>query len=103
MADTPDEHEPGTDAETDFHDARIDGSLILAEFPSELLLVLAEALGNPLALLVSKAHLSKAFSEAARAAQASLKHADLRACRGHGRLTMQRWQRWSQSAPSSPR
>ena len=79
MADTPDEHEPGTDAETDFHDARIDGSLILAEFPSELLLVLAEALGNPLALLVSKAHLSKAFREAARAAQASLKHADLRA------------------------
>ena len=76
MADTPDE--PSNDVETDCQDARIDGSLTLAGFPSELLLVLAEALGNPLALLVSKAHLSKAFREAARAAQASLKHADLR-------------------------
>ena len=75
--DTPEEHEPGTDAKTVCQDARIDGSLILAEFPSELLVVLAEALGNPLALLVSKAHLSKAFRDAARAAQASLKHADL--------------------------
>ena len=75
--DTRDEHEPGTDADTICRDARIDGSLILAEFPSELLVVLAEALGNPLSLLVSKAHLSKAFREAAGAAQASLKHADL--------------------------
>ena len=52
-------------------------ALILAGFPSELLVHLAETLGNPLALLVSKAHLSKAFREAARAAQATLRHADL--------------------------
>ena len=75
MADTPEEHEPGTDVETDRQE--VDGSLILAGFPSELLVHLAETLGNPLALLVSKAHLSKAFREAARAAQATLRHADL--------------------------
>ena len=77
MADTPEEHEPGTDVETDRQENRVDGSLILAGFPSELLVILAETLGNPLALLVSKAHLSKAFREAARAAQATLRHADL--------------------------
>ena len=44
----------------------VDGSLILVGFPSELLVQLVESLGNPLALLVSKAHLSKAFCEAAR-------------------------------------
>ena len=77
MADTPQEHEPGTDVETDRQENRVDGSLILAGFPSELLVILAEMLGNPLALLVSKAHLSKAFREAARAAQATLRHADL--------------------------
>ena len=54
MADTPQEHEPGTDVETDRQE--VDGSLILAGFPSELLVHLAETLGNPLALLVSKAH-----------------------------------------------
>ena len=78
MADTAEEHEPGTDVETDRQENRVDGSLTLAEFPSELLVILAVTLGNPLALLVSKAHLSKAFCEAARAAQATLKHADLR-------------------------
>ena len=35
---------------------RVDGSVILANFPSELLVLLAEMLGNPLVLLVSKAH-----------------------------------------------
>ena len=64
IGNTPEE--PGTDVETDRQDL-VDGSLILAQFPSELLLQLAESLGNPLALLVSKAHLSKAFCEAARA------------------------------------
>jgi len=58
----------------------VDGSLTLARFPSELLLHLAEELGNPLALLVSRAHLSKAFHAAARAALAILTHIDLRAC-----------------------
>ena len=47
--------DPGTDVETD---TVVDGSLILSGFPSELLVVLAESLGNPLALLVSKAHLT---------------------------------------------
>ena len=56
IGNTPEE--PGTDAETDRQDL-VDGSLILAEFPSELLVILAETLGNPLALLVSKAHLSR--------------------------------------------
>ena len=55
----------------------VDGSLILARFPSELLLHLAEEFGNPLALLVSRAHLSKAFRTAARAALAILTHIDL--------------------------
>ena len=58
----------------------IDGSLILARFPSELLLHLAEECGNPLALIVSRAHLSKAFRTAARAALAILTHIDLREC-----------------------
>ena len=38
MADTPQEHEPGTDdsdVETDRQENRVDGSLILKEFPSE--------------------------------------------------------------------
>ena len=77
MADTPREHEPGTDVETDRQGNLVDGSLMLAKFPSELLLQLAETLGNPLALLVSKAHLSKAFREAARDALGLLKHACL--------------------------
>ena len=78
MTDTPKEQEPGTVAETDHQDTLVDGSLILAEFPSEILVQLAETLGNPLALLVSKAHLSKAFCEAARAAQGLLTRVDLR-------------------------
>ena len=77
MTDTPQEQEPGTEVETDRQERLVDGSLLLAGFPSELLLQLAESLGNPLALLVSKAHLSKAFCEAARAAQATLAHADI--------------------------
>ena len=74
MTDTPGEPEPGTDV--NLQETPVDGSLILAGFPSELLVLLAETLGNPLALLVSKAHLSKAFCEAARKAQATLTHAD---------------------------
>ena len=54
--------------------------LIRAEFPSELLVQLAETLGNPLALLVSKAHLSKAFCKAARTAQATLTTLELDGC-----------------------
>ena len=74
---TSEEQEPGTDAEADHRQDLVDGSLILAKFPSEILVQLAETLGNPLALLVSKAHLSKAFCEAARAARATLTHIDL--------------------------
>ena len=77
MTDTRQEQEPGTD-ETGRQEDLVDGSLILAEFPSELLVILAEKLGNPLALLVSKAHLSKAFREAARNAQGLMKRVDLR-------------------------
>ena len=92
-ADTPQEQEPRTDIDRQApsakrlpsakrrqapSDALVNGSLILAEFPSEVLVHLAEMLGNPLTLLVSKAHLSKAFREAARAAQATLTHIDIR-------------------------
>ena len=53
--------------------------MLLAEFPSELLVLLARRSGNPLALLVSEAHLSKSFRSAAcRALQAVLECADLR-------------------------
>ena len=75
MTDTPGEPEPGTDV--DLQETPVDGSLTLARFPPELLVLLAEALGNPLVLLVSKAHLSKAFREAAGNAQATLTRADL--------------------------
>ena len=75
MSDTPEEPEPGTNA--DRQDTLVDLGLKLAGLPDELLLQLAETLGNPLALLVSKAHLSKAFCEAARNAQGLLKHIDL--------------------------
>ena len=54
--------------------------LKLADLPSDILAILAEMLGNPLALLVSKAHLSKAFCEAARAAQATLTTLNLTYC-----------------------
>ena len=75
MSDTPEEPEPGTNA--DRQDTLVDLGLKLAGLPDELLLQLAETHGNPLALLVSKAHLSKTFCEATRAAQATLTHIDL--------------------------
>ena len=78
MTRTPEEHGPGTAVGGFGEEDPVDGSVILANFPVELLVILAETLGNPLALLVSKAHLSKAFRAAACAAQATLKHADLR-------------------------
>ena len=78
MTDTPKEQEPGTDVETDCEETLADGSLLIAGLPREILVQLAETLGNPLVLLVSKAHLSKAFREAARAAQATLTHIDIR-------------------------
>ena len=78
MTDTPQEQEPGTEVETDRQERLVDGSLLLAGFPSELLVILAETHGNPLALLVSKAHLSKGFCRAARNAQGLLRHIDLR-------------------------
>ena len=77
---TPEEQEPCADVGVDVGDDGqevVDCSLVLAGFDPELLLQLAEMLGNPLALLVSKAHLSKAFCEAARNAQGLLKHIDL--------------------------
>ena len=77
MTDTPKEQEPGTDVETDCEETLVDGSLLIAGLPREILVQLAETLGNPLALLVSKAHLSKAFCEAARNAQGLLSQADL--------------------------
>ena len=75
MTNTPEEHKPGTDIGRP--EDLVDGSLLLAEFDPELLVVLAETLGNPLALLISKAHLSKAFRKAARNAQGLLKQAEL--------------------------
>ena len=70
-----------TDAGHISEEGPIDLGLKLAEFPSDLLVFLAETLGNPLALLVSKAHLSKSFCEAARAAQGLLTRVDL--CKWH--------------------
>ena len=57
---------------------KVDVGPIFAEIPSEILLQLAETTGDPMALLVSWAHLSKAFCEAARNAQGLFKHAELR-------------------------
>ena len=82
MTDTPGEPDPGTDV--GLQETPVDGSLTLARFPPELLVLLAEALGNPLVLLVSKAHLSKAFREAASNAQATLTHANLHTWSGTG-------------------
>ena len=76
MADT--KHGPCTDVGQDGDGEPADIGLKLAGLPSELLVRLAETDGNPLALLISKAHLSKAFREAASAALALLKHANLR-------------------------
>ena len=61
MTGTPEEPEACTDARHVSGESPIDIGLKLAAFPSDLLLQLAEMLGNPLALLVSKAHLSKAL------------------------------------------
>ena len=74
MADMPEEHAPGTNL---VDGDELDIGLKLAGLPGEILVQLAETLGNPLALLVSKAHLSKAFREAARDALGLLKHACL--------------------------
>ena len=71
------EHEPCTAAASK-DVPPLDLGLKLAGLPSELLVILAVTLENPLALLVSKAHLSKAFCEAARDAQEYLTHIDLR-------------------------
>ena len=77
MTDTAEEHDPCTDdAEHEAYED-VDGALILVEFPSELLVYLAETLGNPLALLVSKAHLSKGFCRAAHNAQGLLTKVNL--------------------------
>ena len=65
MTRTPEEHGPGTAVGGVGEEDAVDGSVILANFPVELLVILAETLGNPLALLVSKAHLNKAFRAAA--------------------------------------
>ena len=78
MAGRPQEQVPGTAIEPDRQESLVGGLLILTEFPSEPVIVRAEALGNLLALLISKAHLSKAFCRAARDAQGLLKHVDLR-------------------------
>ena len=66
-----------TDAGDVSEEGPIDLGLKLAAFPSDLLILLAQTLGNPLELLVAKAHLSKAFCEAARAAQGLLTQVDL--------------------------
>ena len=42
----PKKHEPGTDVETDRQEHLVDGSLMLAGFPSELLVILAESSGT---------------------------------------------------------
>ena len=61
------------------HETLVDVSLILkARFSSALFLHLTETIGNPFSLLFSKAHLSKAFCEAARNAQRLLTRVDLR-------------------------
>ena len=69
---------PCTDVGSGGQEERIDAGLILAEFDPVLLLRLAELLENPLALLVSKAHLSKGFYKVAHAAQGLLGYAALR-------------------------
>ena len=78
MTHTPEEPETRADVGRVRRESFVDVGLLLAEFPSELLVILAETHGNPLALLVSKAHLSKGFCRAARNAQGLLRHIDLR-------------------------
>ena len=81
MSNTPKEREPRTEAKRVRWEGLVNVRLPLAEFPSDLLILLAQTLGNPLELLVAKAHLSKAFCEAARAAQGLLTRVDL--CKWH--------------------
>ena len=77
MTNTPPDLKPVAGVETGRRESPVDGSLILAEAQ---VTERAKALGNLLALLVSKAHLSKAFCKAARAAQATLTTLNLAHC-----------------------
>ena len=79
MAHASEEHEHCTAVGGFGEGARVDGLLNLADLPGEILVIVAEMFRNPLALLVSKAHLSKSFRAAARDALAMLKRADFRA------------------------
>ena len=69
MADTPEEHQPGADVGGDSQEDLLD----ICQREPGLLLLLAESLGNPLELLFSKAHVSKAFCKATLAALKGLK------------------------------
>ena len=73
MANTPEGHEPGADVGCDRQEDLLD----ICQREPGLLLLLAESLGNPLELLFSKAHVSKAFYEATLAALKDLKSVDL--------------------------
>ena len=77
MTNTPQDLKPVAGVETGRRESPVDGSLILAEAQ---VTERAKALGNLLALLVSKAHLSKAFwiCRAARDAKGLLEHVELR-------------------------
>ena len=106
MTDTPEEHGPGTAVGGFGEEDPVDGSPILAELPSELLVLVAQTLGNLLALLVSKAHLNKAF-RAAACALLKRPSSTRRPSRveSDGVRTVDDGvvaARWSQSAPSSP-
>ena len=74
------EHEHCTAVGGFGENVRVDGVLNLADLPGEILgdilNIAAEMFGNPLALLVSMAHLSTSFRAAARVALAMLKRAD---------------------------
>ena len=82
MAHASEEHEHCTAVGGFGDNARVDGVLNLADLPGEILVeilvIVATMFGNPLALLVSKAHLSKSFRSATRVALAMLKRADFR-------------------------
>ena len=78
MAHASEEHEHCTAVGGFGESSRVDGVLNLADLPGEILVIVAEMFGNPLALLVSKAHLSKSFRSATRVALAMLKRADFR-------------------------
>ena len=70
-----------------------------------ILVLLAETLGNRLELLFSKAHLSKAFREAAHAALRHLKviSRTSTSASGGGRSTKHRWLLWPHGARTSRR